>query len=133
GRSTSGVRARIRNRLLFGLRGSLGRRGLSGLGLGLSGLLGLLLSLLNRLLLGLGGLGETGGDLGLVLVGLLLADARGGDLQRSRGLKALELLPVAGQLEQCHDGLARLGADAEPVLRALGIHLDERGLFLRVV
>ena len=42
--------------------------------------------------------------------------------------QALELLPVAGDLEDRGDRLGRLRADAEPVLRALGVDLDERGL-----
>ena len=56
------------------------------------------------------------------------------DLQRALGARqALELLPVAGDLQQVHDGLGGLGADAEPVLRTLGVDLDEAGLFLGVV
>ena len=47
--------------------------------------------------------------------------------------QALELLPVAGDLEQRGDGLGRLGADTEPVLRPVGGDLDQRGLLLRVV
>ena len=103
-------------------------------GSGLGGSLGSSL-LRRRLLLGGGRLGgrlvHAGADGGLVeglLVRLGLGDAHG----RRRGL-ALELLPVAGHPEDGGDGLGRLGADAEPVLRPLGVDLDEGGLLLRVV
>ena len=46
---------------------------------------------------------------------------------------ALELLPVAGDLEEDLDGLGRLRADAQPVLRPLGGDLDQRGVLLGVV
>src|SRR6185312_8724492 len=46
---------------------------------------------------------------------------------------ALVLLPVTGDLQQRHDLLGRLGADAEPVLRTLGVDLDQRGLLGRLV
>src|SRR5690606_27887435 len=47
--------------------------------------------------------------------------------------QALELLPVAGDLEQVEDGLGRLRADAEPVLHPLGVDLDEGRLLLGLV
>src|SRR3712207_8092900 len=40
--------------------------------------------------------------------------------------------PVAAELQQHLHLLGRLGADAQPVLRALGVHLDQRGLLGRV-
>src|SRR3954471_10385513 len=118
-------------RLALGFGGVLGRRRLLCLRLVLLGLLrsGLLGPRRGRLALGLahglldGGLEELG------LVGLRL-----GDPQRALGTRlALELLPVAGDLEDRQDGLGRLGADAQPVLHPLGVDLDERGLLLRVV
>src|SRR5690606_26790395 len=45
----------------------------------------------------------------------------------------LELLPVPGQLQQTLHRLGRLGADAQPVLHPLGVHLDVARLLLRVV
>src|SRR5699024_4402649 len=39
-------------------------------------------------------------------------------------LDALELLPVAGHLEQCCNSLGWLSANGEPVLRTLGVDLD---------
>ena len=45
-----------------------------------------------------------------------------------RGRQALELLPVTGDLQEHLDGLGRLGADAEPVLRPLGDEVDDRRL-----
>ena len=66
-------------------------------------------------------------DLGLVPLGL-------GHPQGALGARqALELLPVAGDLEDRLDGLGRLRADPQPVLRPVGGDLDERGLLLRVV
>src|SRR6266516_6930818 len=53
--------------------------------------------------------------------------------QRRRGRLTLELLPVAGSLEDGLDGLARLRADAQPVLRPVRLDVDERRLGLRVV
>ncbi len=47
--------------------------------------------------------------------------------------QTLELLPVAGDLQQLQHGLGGLGTDAEPVLRALRVDLDEAGVFLRVI
>ena len=56
------------------------------------------------------------------------------DLQGALGAgQALELLPVAGDLQQRQDRFGGLGADAEPVLRALRVDLDEARVFLRVV
>jgi hypothetical protein len=46
---------------------------------------------------------------------------------------ALELAPVARELQQRGDLLGRLCADSEPVLRAVRLDLDERGLLGRVV
>src|SRR4029079_2915234 len=46
---------------------------------------------------------------------------------------ALVLLPVTGDLQQRGDGLGRLGAVAEPVLRTLAVDLDDRGLLGGVV
>src|SRR5690606_25605494 len=64
----------------------------------------------------------------------LLVDLRLGDAQRALGAReALELLPVAGHLEDRGHGLGRLGADAEPVLRAVGVDADEARLLLRLV
>ena len=110
------------------------------LGLGLLDLLGLLRALCSRHLLGgrlLGhglALGLVGGvleglveDLGLVALGFL------GPQGALGAREALELLPVAGHLEDRLDGLGRLRADAEPVLRPVGDDLDERGLLLGVV
>src|SRR5690606_33132568 len=63
------------------------------------------------------------------LVERLLVGARLGNLEGALGaLLALELLPVAGHLQQGSDLLGRLRADGEPVLRTLGVDLDERGL-----
>src|SRR5690606_24007740 len=57
-----------------------------------------------------------------------------GRLDRGNGLLvALELAPVARELEERSDLLGRLCADAQPVLRAVGVDLDERGLLGRVV
>src|SRR5690554_4183213 len=102
---------RVRRRLLLGGRGG----GLGGLGLALLGLV-------------LGGLHRSGASLG----GVLGADAL--DAQGALGARqALELLPVAGHLEQRGDLLGGLGAHGEPVLRTLGVDVDERGLLGRVV
>ena len=74
------------------------------------------------------GLGQRGVEqVQLARLGLL-------DLQRALGAgQTLELLPVAGDLQQLQDGLGGLGADAEPVLGPLRVDLDEARLFLRVV
>src|SRR5690242_10826893 len=50
-----------------------------------------------------------------------------------RARQALELLPVAGDLQQVLDGLGRLGADTQPVLGPLRVDLDQARLELRVV
>src|SRR5690606_34357101 len=107
--------------LLLGLGGLLGR--LVGL---LLGLLGLALALVvgqHELLEH----GLEGGLLGLLVPGL-------GDLERLLRLgQALELLPVAGALQ---DGLHRvggLGPLRQPVLRPVGPGLDEGGVLIRVV
>ena len=47
--------------------------------------------------------------------------------------QALELLPVAGDLEDLADWVGRLRADGQPVLCPLRVDLDERRLSLRVV
>src|SRR5690606_37682837 len=61
--------------------------------------------------------------------GLLL-----GNLEGALGvLVALELAPVARNLEDRGGLLGRLSADGEPVLGTLGIDLDERGLLGGVV
>src|SRR6266540_4091995 len=75
----------------------------------------------------------AGGRLRLGLVGGAPVGPRGRDLQRLRSRQALELLPVTGLGQDRLDRLARLGADREPVLDALGVDLDPRGLLLRVV
>ena len=55
-------------------------------------------------------------------------------LQGALGARqALEGLPVAGDLEDRRDGLGRLGADAEPVLRPVGDDVDVRRVLLGVV
>lgn len=43
------------------------------------------------------------------------------------------LLKITGDLEECLDGLGGLCAHGQPVLSALGIDVDQRGLFLGVV
>src|SRR5699024_1725598 len=48
-------------------------------------------------------------------------------------LDALELLPVAGHLEQCCNSLGWLSANGEPVLRTLGVDLDYGRLSLWLV
>ena len=81
---------------------------------------------------GLGGLAVAGleglvEDLELVALGRL-------DLQRALGtVQALELLPVTGDLEDGLDGLGRLRADAQPVLRPVGDDVDVRRVLLGVV
>src|SRR5580700_6720089 len=90
-----------------------------------------------------GGPGRLGGGLGLLgregllhelLVALLLVGLRLGRPQRALGPgQALELLPVTGDGQQTLDRLGRLRADRQPVLRALGVDLNERRLQLRVV
>ena len=99
--------------------------------LSLGGLLGRRLLLLGRGGLGAGaavGLRERGVEqVQLAGLGLL-------DLQRALGAgQTLELLPVAGDLQQLQHGFGGLGADAEPVLGALRVDLDEARIFLRVV
>src|SRR5690606_32520560 len=91
--------------------------------------------------LGLGGSLRLGGS-GLLQLGL---SGSRGDRLGSVGLgglglegalsavEALEGLPVAGDLEQREDLLGRLRADAQPVLGALTIDVDERGLLGGVV
>ncbi|VXB78280.1 hypothetical protein NOCARDAX2BIS_340081 [Nocardioides sp. AX2bis] len=121
--------------------GALGRLRLRGLGLGVRlglGLLGGLLRLVR--LVGLLRLGRGSGTAGAVrlLQGLvedvLLGALRLLDAQRALGARqALEGLPVAGDLEDRLDGLGRLGADAEPVLRPLGLHHHDGGLLLGLV
>ena len=63
------------------------------------------------------------------LVGLASLTRRGAFGAR----QALELLPVTGDLGECLDGLGGLCAHGQPVLSALGIDVDQRGLFLGVV
>src|SRR5215472_5387522 len=59
---------------------------------------------------------------------------RGRRLQRPLGTRqALELLPVAGDLEDLPDRVGGLRPDRQPVLRTVRVDLDERGLGLRVV
>ncbi|EGJ74462.1 putative 30S ribosomal protein S16 [Streptomyces sp. Tu6071] len=53
--------------------------------------------------------------------------------QRRRGGLALELLPVAGLLQDGEHGLGRLRADTQPVRHAVGVDLDARGVLHRVV
>ena len=53
--------------------------------------------------------------------------------RRDGVLVALELAPVAGQLEESLNLRARLRANAQPVLGTLGVDLDERGLLGGVV
>src|SRR5688572_6752563 len=98
-----------------------------GLGLALGGLLGGFALWLLRLR-------QSGGCLGLCLVGSGAARPGGCHLERlRRGGQALELLPVAGLGENRDHRLARLCADGEPVLYPLGVDLDARGLLLGVV
>ena len=79
-------------------------------------------------------LGLVGSVLERLVEDLLLVALGLGDTQGALGAReALELLPVTGDLEQGRDGLGRLRADAEPVLRPVGGDLDERGLLLGVV
>src|SRR5699024_10284240 len=132
---------------ISGLGGGLGLRrsvlrgwGLLGRGLGLGGRLGGRLlpgsRLVGLLLRGdglvLGTLPVGGGQRGLGegLLGLLCLG--GPEAALGTGL-AGELLPVTGDLEQRGDGLRGLGALGEPVLGALAVDLDERGLLGRVV
>src|SRR4051812_1251774 len=99
--------------------------------------------LLGALVGGRGGLGRGGGrsrSLGLRpehRLLLLVDDERGLRLlgaDRAHGARvALELAPVTRELEERRDLLGRLRADAEPVLGALRVDLDERGLLGRVV
>src|SRR6266568_5931529 len=56
-----------------------------------------------------------------------------GHLQRLGRRQTLELLVVASLLEDALYRLARLGADRQPVLDALRVDLDARGLLLGVV
>src|SRR5450756_2233839 len=121
----------------------LGGLGLAGLGRnGLGGRLLLRRFLLRRFLLRRGP-GRPGGSLGLLrregllyefVVAVLLVGLRLGGPQGALGAwQSLELLPVAGDGQQALDRVGRLRADREPVLRPLGVHLDERRLELRVV
>src|SRR5690606_36266539 len=72
--------------------------------------------------------------LGLRLVDRGAVRLRRGGLQRlSRRRLALELLPVAGLTQDRADRLTGLGAHRQPVLHPLEVHLDPRGLLLRVV
>src|SRR5690606_37471317 len=102
----------------------LGRLGRGGVGRGLV--------LLVRLLL----LGD-GLTLGVVVATDRLEGRTGGLLlrleERRRGGLALELLPVAGLLQDGADGLRRLGADTEPVRHALAVDLHHRRVVRRVV
>src|SRR6185437_9454489 len=116
--------------------GGLGRRRRLGGGLGLRRLVGLGRLLGRGLLLRLGGLGGRtavgGGQRGVEQ--LELAGLRGLDLQGALGARqTLELLPVAGDLQQLEDGFGGLSSHGEPVLGALRVDLDEAGLFLGVV
>ena len=47
--------------------------------------------------------------------------------------QALELLPVAGDLQQCQYRVGRLCAHAQPVLGPLGVDADQRGVFFGLV
>src|SRR5690606_38783795 len=122
------------------------RLGLAGLGvLGLLlvlalvavlGLLALGLVLLAGLLLALGGVRLRAAARLLKGLGedLLLGRLGRGDLQLALGTRqALELLPVAGDLQDALHRLGRLRADLQPVLGPLGVNLDEARLLLRVV
>src|SRR5215469_7386290 len=64
-----------------------------------------------------------------LLVGFLPSDAQGALGAR----QALELLPVAGNLQDLAHWISGLCADGQPMLRALRVNLDERRLCLRVV
>ena len=55
------------------------------------------------------------------------------DLHRLGSRETLELLPVTGHLEDRPDRLGGLCADRQPVLHPLGVHLDDRGVRLRLV
>src|SRR5215218_7055414 len=134
-RARSGLRLR-------GVLGGLGRLGGHRGGLGARRLVGRVV--LDDVLAGLGrSLATRGGGGVLRLLQRLARDrvedliAVGlgrGDAQRPLGARqALVLLPVAGDLEQYEYLVARLGADAQPVLRPLGVDLDERRLAHRVV
>src|SRR5262249_33381042 len=91
------------------LRGLLARRGRLGLRLA-AGLLG-------------GGLEELA----------LVRPRRPGQQALLRRRQALELLPVAGDLEDRGHRLRRRGPDTQPVLHPLGVDLDVRGILLGVV
>src|SRR5690606_22243552 len=127
-------------------RRTLGRRPGSGLGLGTGRLagLGLRCRLLRALLGGLlrrpvrltlaRPVGEARGGLGLRLVDGVLVHPRGGGLQRlARRRKPLELLPVARLAQDRAHRVTGLRAHRQPVLHPLGVHLDPRGVLLRVV
>src|SRR5699024_360805 len=98
-------------------------------------LLGLgLVSLLRRALLlrrrGLGVVGTARSSERRLVAGLLvdrLCLRAEGSLDTGQ---ALELLPVAGDLEEGDDRFRRLGADAEPVLCPFGVDLDHARLRL---
>ena len=84
------------------------------------------------------GRGRRGVVLGRVLQGrreahLLVRRWLLGTQGAFRARLALELLPVACDLENGHDRLGGLRAHGKPVLRPLRVDLDERRLFLRVV
>src|SRR5215469_6067156 len=71
----------------------------------------------------------NGGGKGSLAVGLGLGRA-----QRSLAAgQALELLPVAGDLENLPHRVGRLRADGQPVLDTLGVNFDERRVGLGVV
>jgi len=99
-------------------------------------LLGLFLSLLVSLTLGGDGLG--GGLVGGLFEGLIEEIQLGGlglsNLEGTFGTReTLELLPVAGDLEEIQHSIGGLSANTEPVLDTFGINLDDAGLALRVV
>src|SRR5690606_31212461 len=110
-----------------------GHLGLSSLSSLSSSLLSLSLGLLRLSgggLLSLELLGGLNLSLDRVLGGRLLALELDGVLGT---LLALEGLPVTRELEQRGHLLGGLGANAQPVLRTLGVDLDDRGLLGGVV
>src|ERR1700722_5705253 len=140
GRGLGGLgRRSLGNRRRLGRRGLGDRRCLSGgRSLGRRSGLGLLgVALRSGRPSGLGSrLGLLGreGLLHELLVALLLVRLRLGGPQRALGTgQALELLPVTGDGQQALDRLGRLGADRQPVLRTVGVDLNERRLQLGVV
>src|SRR5215469_9903591 len=84
-----------------------------------------------RLALGLevlDGFGHRGGER------FLLVWLGGRRLQRALGAwQALELLPVAGDLQQPPDRIRRLSPDRQPVLSPVGVDLDERRIEFGVI